>query len=165
MQHEKKLADIDGKKLDAAEFHQNSHKCDHWFDEMQQKLDETRIQCTTLDRFVDRYLPVRIQSQMGQTLHSILGVNSKHRLQLYEITAFQKLNNAVLGDQKAFANTKHDIINLEDNIKATLEELIVTLKECQEREEARALTRARKNVMMQKGPEDPNAPDRVLKTG
>lgn len=62
-------------------------------------LDETRVQCTQLDRFVDRYLPVRVQTQICQTLHNTMGINSRHRLQSYEIDCFKKLNNAVLGDQ------------------------------------------------------------------
>lgn len=67
-----------------------------------EQLDECRVKCITLDRFVDRYMPVRIQTQICDTLHKVLSASSKNRLQKYEIVTFRKLNNEILADQTQF---------------------------------------------------------------
>ena len=144
---DKELKNLGIGKLDLSSYRLNQDKFEKDMASFAEQLDSCRVQCTTLDRFVDRYLPVRTQTLICDTLHEVLGQSSRHRLQIYEIEAFKRLNNAVLNDKQEFDGKDYKTvpIDLKNSIQEVLERLIKTMKETQAREEARKLMQDQNN--------------------
>ena len=96
----------------------------------------------TLMRFVDRYQPVKTQSQIGETLHCILGTKSLHRLQNYELQIFRKLNYAILDDKQNERTRKPEDIDLNESLQKTVDNLIAILEGNDNSEDAKRLRAA-----------------------
>ena len=47
---------------------------------------------------MEKYIPIRIQSQISETLGAVLQRSQLNKLENFEMEKFQKLNNAILDD-------------------------------------------------------------------
>jgi uncharacterized protein YlxP (DUF503 family) len=68
-------------------------------DKIHADLDKKESKLQTVERFIDRYVPIRIQSQISETLGSILSQNMLAKLEQFEHDKFQQLNEEVLRDE------------------------------------------------------------------
>ena len=51
-----------------------------------------------VERYIDKYLPIRIQSQLSEALHSVGSDKMIELLKEYEFTTFAGLNNNIVSD-------------------------------------------------------------------
>ena len=54
-----------------------------------------------MEQFIDRYIPIRIQSQISETLGAVLTRQLLTKLEHYEQAKYKELNEAVLNDAQA----------------------------------------------------------------
>ena len=48
------------------------------------KIMKAKNHAETLDNYMDKYMPIRMQTQINETLYSLLSGTERKRLQLYE---------------------------------------------------------------------------------
>ena len=65
---------------------------------MDQKVNETRNLCLKLDSYLLKYLPVRLQITIGDTLRSCLTGPERRRHELYDTDKIQLLYEVILND-------------------------------------------------------------------
>ena len=61
--------------------------------------DVVKIKTSTAERFIDKYIPIKIQTQISETLQSVLGKSYLDKLEQYEFEKYQELNNNVLCEE------------------------------------------------------------------
>ncbi len=64
----------------------------------QVELDEKTNQFNTVENFVEKYIPIRIQSQISETLGQVLPRSQLNKLENYEMEKFNELNLKILED-------------------------------------------------------------------
>lgn len=64
----------------------------------QVELDEKTNQFNTVENFVEKYIPIRIQSQISETLGQVLPRSQLNKLENYEMEKFNELNMKILED-------------------------------------------------------------------
>ena len=79
-----KAAYLEGTKLDVSVFKQAKSRLDREDLKMDIKLIKQYNHIQTIDNYVDRYMPIKIQEQINETLYSILSGTERRRLMLYE---------------------------------------------------------------------------------
>ena len=55
---------------------------------MQKELDEKTNQFNTVENFVEKYIPIRIQSQISETLSAVLTRSQINKLENFEMEKF-----------------------------------------------------------------------------
>ncbi|CDW88205.1 UNKNOWN [Stylonychia lemnae] len=83
---------------------------------MQRELDEKTNQFNTVENFVEKYIPIRIQSQISETLACILNRSQMNKLENFEMEKFQQLNLVILEDDGS--------ANLQEIMKEILKEIV-----------------------------------------
>ena len=68
------LKQISQDKLDTELFETSRTKMEKKNDEINKGIDRNFTRLSHLERFIDKYLPVKVQSQIGETLHSCVGL-------------------------------------------------------------------------------------------
>lgn len=63
--------------------------------QMQKELDEKTNQFNTVENFVEKYIPIRIQSQISETLSVVLTRSQINKLENFEMEKFQVLNSGI----------------------------------------------------------------------
>ena len=69
----------------------------------------------TVERFIDKYVPLRVQSMISETLNSTLNSHQLNRLEQFELEKFAELNEDVLSESQT---------NMPEEMKKLLEKLI-----------------------------------------
>lgn len=64
----------------------------------QVELDQKTNQFNTVENFVEKYIPIRIQSQISETLGQVLPRAQLNKLENYEMEKFNELNMKILED-------------------------------------------------------------------
>ena len=54
----------------------------------------------TMEHFIDKYVPIRIQQQLGETLTAVGNTNLIQKLETFEMEKYKSLNEEVLDDEK-----------------------------------------------------------------
>ena len=67
--------------------------------DLQEQTDKQRNHSFTLENFMEKYVPMRIQSQISETLNSCLDRKGMKFLALYEKQKFEDLHNMILEDE------------------------------------------------------------------
>jgi len=62
-------------------------------------LDTKENTIKTMEHFIDKYIPIRIQQQLGETLQAVLGRTQLQKLENFEMTKYKRLNEDVLDDE------------------------------------------------------------------
>mmetsp|Transcript_681 Transcript_681/g.734 ORF Transcript_681/g.734 Transcript_681/m.734 type:complete len:119 (+) Transcript_681:960-1316(+) len=88
-----------------------------------EELDTRTNQFNTVENFIEKYVPIRIQSQISETLSSFLTRSQLSKLENFEMEKYQILNRAILDDDGTS--------NLPGIIKEILEKI---LREKEEKE-------------------------------
>lgn len=81
---EKETCRLEGDKTDKTLFFKTKKKLDLKDLEQDIKLFKNTNHCITLDNYLEKYLPIRTQSLINETLRSILGGKERRRLELYD---------------------------------------------------------------------------------
>ena len=69
------------------------------FDEINVQLDNQLNKIKTVMHFIDKYIPIRIQQLIGETIAAI-GSQSQHtKMQNFEMEKYKKLHEDVLDDE------------------------------------------------------------------
>ena len=69
------------------------------FDEINVQLDNQLNKIKTVMHFIDKYIPIRIQQLIGETIAAI-GSQSQHtKMQNFEMDKYKKLHEDVLDDE------------------------------------------------------------------
>jgi len=59
-------------------------------------MDEKANEISTAENFIEKCIPIRIQSQLSETLTSVLKGNQLKRLENFEMEKFQELHEVIL---------------------------------------------------------------------
>jgi hypothetical protein len=62
------------------------------------ELDQITNQFNTVENFVEKYIPIRIQSQISETMGQVLPRSQLNKLENYEMEKFNELNLKILED-------------------------------------------------------------------
>ena len=81
---EKEACRLEADKTDKTLFYKTKKKLDLKDLEQDIKLFKNTNHCITLDNYLEKYLPIRTQSLINETLRSILGGKERRRLELYD---------------------------------------------------------------------------------
>ena len=81
---EKETVRLEADKTDKVLFYKTKKKLDLKDLEQDIKLFKNTNHCITLDNYLEKYLPIRTQSLINETLRSILGGKERRRLELYD---------------------------------------------------------------------------------
>jgi hypothetical protein len=57
------------------------------------------LKIQNLERFIDKYIPIKIQAQMSETLHGIAPKAMLDKLDMFESEKYVELNANVLDDK------------------------------------------------------------------
>jgi hypothetical protein len=66
--------------------------------EASKSKDEYVNHLATIENYIEKYLPISIQYQIGETMFSILPENLHNRVSNFQKTKFEYLNEVVLND-------------------------------------------------------------------
>ena len=95
---EKEVTIVKETKQDRREIEEYRRKIDGLVAKMQSDLDLKTNQFNTVENFVEKYVPIRIQSQISETLEAVLQRSYLNRLENFEMEKYKQLNLAILED-------------------------------------------------------------------
>ena len=75
---------LEADKTDKTLFYRVKKKLDLKDLEQDIKLFKNTNHCVTLDNYLEKYLPIRTQGLINETLRSVLGGKERRRLELYD---------------------------------------------------------------------------------
>ena len=84
-------------------------------DKIKNNIDAKENKLQTIERFIEKYIPITIQSQISETLGAVLTRPFLNKLEHFEQEKFKTLNEDVLSD---------NAIGLNNEMKALLEDLV-----------------------------------------
>ena len=84
MELEKEARRLEADKTDKTLFYKTKKKLDLKDLEQDIKLFKNINHCITLDNYLEKYLPIRTQGLINETLRSVLGGKERRRLELYD---------------------------------------------------------------------------------
>ena len=93
------------------------------FDRIHNDLDGQLNKIKTMEHFIDKYIPIRVQQLIGETVVAVANQSQQTRLQNFEMEKYKKLNEDVLDDE-----TNPDMITLMESIGKQLEETVNKFK-------------------------------------
>jgi hypothetical protein len=91
-------ATLDLVKLTKAEFVQKVKKIDLKALEHDVKLFKVQNHCSTLDNYLEKYMPIHVQTMINDTLMSTLSGRERRRLELYDSDKNSLLYQQLLAD-------------------------------------------------------------------
>ena len=83
-------------KQDKSNFYEQKNQIQGQFDEVNKDLDVLLNKIKTMEHFINKYIPIRIQQLIGQTINAIGSQSQLTRMQNYEMEKYKKLNEDVL---------------------------------------------------------------------
>lgn len=86
-------------KQDKSNFYEQKNQIQGQFDEVNKDLDVLLNKIKTMEHFINKYIPIRIQQLIGQTINAIGSQSQLTRMQNYEMEKYKKLNEDVLDDE------------------------------------------------------------------
>lgn len=130
---EKETLRLEADKTDKKLFYKTKKKLDLKDLEQDIKLFKNTNHCITLDNYLEKYLPIRTQSLINETLRSILGGKERRRLELYDNEKNAILYQQLLSDDGggAIAGLMRDLhekasIEIEEEDKRRKRRLAIT---------------------------------------
>ena len=84
MDLEKETVRLEADKTDKTLFYKTKKKLDLKDLEQDIKLFKNTNHCVTLDNYCEKYLPIRTQGLINETLRSVLSGKERRRLELYD---------------------------------------------------------------------------------
>lgn len=88
------------------------------------EIDKGKVLTKRVEHFIDKYIPIRIQQLINDTLYGInLSRSQQQRLQNYEMEKFKKLNEDLLDDE-----THPELLDLMRSIALEMEAAVVEYK-------------------------------------
>lgn len=107
----KQLADS---KCENSEFLDNMKRLDDFMETLDTRVSETKNLCLKLDNYLFKYLPVRTQSVVGDTLRACLTGVERRRHELYDNDKIQLLYQLILEDDGGGSLIEKEIIHLNE---------------------------------------------------
>lgn len=68
-------------------------------DSLLDRQDENKNRLTTMEHFIDKYVPIRMQQQIGETLEAVINRTMIVKLESFEMQKYKSLNEDVLDDE------------------------------------------------------------------
>ena len=70
------------------------------FEDINDQIDVQKNKLMTMEHFIDKYIPIRIQQQIGETLNTVGTRTILQKLENFEMEKYKNLNEVVLDDEK-----------------------------------------------------------------
>ena len=86
------INDIKEVKIDKSRYEEQTLAYDNKFDKICTTNDDQEFHIRTMERFIDKYIPIRIQSQISETLGAVLDRKYLNKLENFEKCQYNKLN-------------------------------------------------------------------------
>ena len=115
---------LEHSKCEVTEFTDNIRRLDTRMAGLETNVSETRNICTALDSYLWKYLPVRTQSIVSDTLRACLGGQERRRHELYDNDKVALLYQYILEDEGAAESSQiqRDIIHLNEQARLVIDE-------------------------------------------
>ena len=86
-------------KQDKSNFQEQRQLIQGQFDDINNDTDTLKQKMSTMEHFIDKYIPIRVQKLIGESIASIGSHSQLQRFQNYEMEKYKKLNLEVLEDE------------------------------------------------------------------
>lgn len=64
------------------------------------EMDGNKNKIMTIEHFIDKYVPIRIQQQIGETIEAVGSRSIIQKLETFEMVKYRNLNEEVLDDER-----------------------------------------------------------------
>ena len=116
-------ANLKESKQEKANFQEQKMQIQSQFDAVHNDLDAHLNKIKTMEHFIDKYIPIRVQQLISETIAAIASHSQAQRMQNFEMEKFKRLNEDLLKDE-----TKPELIDLMTKIGEDLEETVQRFK-------------------------------------
>ena len=114
---------VDLQKLDQVEFQKRIIEDDQNIWELNKKMDNKDNQIKTIENYIEKYLPIRMQSQISEILSEVIVGKQKAVLEDVEKRKFDELHQALLIDD-GFASLKKQMKQMQKDLsEASIDEV------------------------------------------
>jgi hypothetical protein len=86
------------------------------------EMDANTVKILNMEHFIDKYVPIRIQKQVGETLQAIGNASMLKRLENFEMEKFKLLNEDVLNDSDHPSDLKERAKQIQDELEKAIME-------------------------------------------
>lgn len=87
-----------------------------------QEMDANTVKILNMEHFIDKYVPIRIQKQVGETLQAIGNAAMLKKLENFEMEKFKLLNEDVLNDSDHPSDLKERAKQIQDELEKAINE-------------------------------------------
>ena len=87
------------KKQDKATFLESNSSFKTMFEEVHKDIDKQKNLISTMEHFIDKYLPIQIQHIIGQSIRAVANHDQLMCLKNFELEKFKLLNNELLSEE------------------------------------------------------------------
>ena len=94
----KNIAIFNETKLDKNIFYDEKKEVHTLLRERKGDMERIENHCTTIENYIDKYLPIRTQFIVSDTLESIIGIKERHRMEKYNTEKFALMYRNILED-------------------------------------------------------------------
>ena len=85
-------------KADKSAVQENTDNINQIIAEHTKNLEDNKNHSITIENFMEKYLPIKIQSQISDTVKIVTDKKSRKNLDLYEQHKYEELHSAILED-------------------------------------------------------------------
>ena len=89
---------LNQEKADKSAVEENSSNINQIILEHSRTLEDNKNHSLTIENFMEKYLPIKIQSQISDTVKAVTDKKSRKNLDLYEQHKYEELHSAILED-------------------------------------------------------------------
>ena len=91
-----RVKQFDIKKVDQSWIDSELEALEKKMQRLSDMCDTTKLKVLTSERFIDKYVPIKCQAQIGETLKAVLNSSALDKLDVYEFAKYGELNSNVL---------------------------------------------------------------------
>ena len=94
-----KVGNLIETKQDKSNFQEQKMQIQNDFDQIHKDQDIQLNKIKSMEHFIDKYIPIRVQQLIGETLTAVATQGQLTKLQNFEMEKYKKLNEDVLDDE------------------------------------------------------------------
>ena len=93
-------AQLKEEKQDKASFHDQRMEIQRELDTINKEIDKNENNIRKMEHFIDKYIPIRVQQQISESIKAILPQSQVQRWQNFEMEKFCRLNEDLIDDEE-----------------------------------------------------------------
>jgi hypothetical protein len=118
----KDISSLDSRKQDKGDSNEQRLAIQKMLDVHTDEMDANTVKILNMEHFIDKYVPIRIQKQVGETLQAIATASMLKKLENFEMEKFKNLNEDVLNDSDHPLDLKERAKQIQDELEKVIME-------------------------------------------